>query len=100
MTSNYNSNPSNSLVINKAHIVAEGERGEMGGVHFHFNGHMFRKSYWLIEEQRTGSTVKSLQISVHLELNLFLPHQSTQAALCSVFLSPPVHGFHSNFVTF
>lgn len=31
MTSNYNSNPSNSLVINKAHIVAEGERVEVRG---------------------------------------------------------------------
>lgn len=34
MKSNYNSNRSNSLVINKAHIVAEGERVEVrvGGV--------------------------------------------------------------------
>ena len=30
-TSNYNSNPSNSLVINKAHIVAEGGKGEGEG---------------------------------------------------------------------
>lgn len=44
MTSNYNSNPSNSLVINKAHIVAEGERVEVrvrGGGGFHFNRHVF-----------------------------------------------------------
>lgn len=59
MTSNYNSNPSNSLVLNKAHIAAEGERGEVGWGEvyvrvFHFNGHVSWKTQWLAKRAEKG----------------------------------------------
>ncbi len=77
-TSNYNSNPSNCLVINKAHIVAEGETEEVrvGGNTFTLMDTCFKKLKGLQGEQRKECSVTSVQMLV----NLFLPRQRTQAA--------------------
>lgn len=51
------SNPSYSLVINKAHIVVEGNWGDkvrLGGDSFHLSVHAFWKMYWLTIRTEKG----------------------------------------------
>lgn len=80
------SNPCYSLVINKAHIVVEGnweDKLRLGGDSFHLSVHAFWKMYWLTIRTEEG---KYGQISADFsesETESFLPQQA--ALYCFVF---------------
>lgn len=80
------SNPCYSLVINKAHIVVEGnweDKLRLGGDSFHLSVHAFWKMYWLTIRTEEG---KYGQISADFsesQTESFLPQQA--ALYCFVF---------------
>lgn len=91
MTSSYNSNPSNSPVINKAHIVAEGERGEVwaGEAAFTLMDMCFEIRTGLQEGLREGMYSGNSEDFSESE-TLFSPFTEHSSSILLLFLSPNV----------
>lgn len=103
-TSYYDSNPSNGLVINKTHIVAEGGEktwgdGGRGLGHFHFNRLSFgkkskKKTQIAYEDSSEGRMYVCVCVWISADLNVwgksnvFHAQRCTQAEYCCFCLSP------------